>query len=256
MTAITMNTTTSVFNAYSRYYDLLYRDKNYAAEASYIQSLLSRHGIECGDLLEFGSGTGKHGRLLAEKGYTVHGIERSAEMVSQAVEKHGFTCQQGDIRTVQMERRYDAVLSLFHVVSYLTDNASVHAVFDRAAEHLASGGLFVFDFWYSPAVYAQKPEVRVKRMDDTEVEIVRIAEPKSHPNQNRVDVNYTIFARDLASGASHTLAETHDMRHFSLPEIDLLAEASGFSRIGGEEFLTAQTPSEATWGVCVILKKN
>lgn len=251
-----MTSTASVFNAYSRYYDLLYRDKDYAGEATYIQSLLSRHGITRGDLLELGSGTGKHGRLLAEKGYVVHGIERSAEMVAQAAAVPGFSCEQGDIRTVHKGRSYSAVLSLFHVVSYLTDNASVRAVFDRAAEHLAPGGLFIFDFWYSPAVYAQRPEVRVKRMADVQVEIVRIAEPTSHPNLNRVDVNYTIYARDLDSDAMQTLTETHEMRHFSLPEIDLLAEASGFSRISGEEFLTAQAPSEATWGVCVILQKN
>ena len=251
-----MTSTASVFNAYGRYYNLLYSDKDYASEASYIQSLLSRHGIARGDLLELGSGTGKHGRLLAEMGYAVHGIERSAEMVAQAAAVPGFSCQQGDIRSVQMGRGYDAVLSLFHVVSYLTDNASVRAVFDRAAEHLAPGGLFIFDFWYSPAVYAQKPEVRVKRMVDAQVEIVRIAEPKSHPNLNRIDVNYTIYARDLASDVMQTLAETHEMRHFSLPEIDLLAETSGFSRIGSEEFVTAQAPSEATWGVCAILQKN
>ena len=31
-----------VFDAYSRYYDLLYRDKDYAAEAEYVASLLRR----------------------------------------------------------------------------------------------------------------------------------------------------------------------------------------------------------------------
>jgi SAM-dependent methyltransferase len=246
----------SVFNAYSRYYDLLYRDKDYPGEAAYIASLLARHGIVRGDLLELGSGTGKHGRLLAKKGYVVHGIERSTEMVTQAEMVPGFTCEQGDIRLVQMKRTYSAVLSLFHVISYLTDNASLRAVFERAAEHLAPGGLFVFDFWYSPAVYAQRPAVRVKRMADSQLEIVRIAEPAIHSNLNRVDVNYTIYARDLVSEITQTLTETHEMRHFSLPELDLLAEASGFSRIGSEEFLTAQIPSEATWGVCVILQKN
>src|SRR5579883_3231722 len=34
-----------VFNAYAAYYDLLYRDKDYAGEAGYVRSLLSRHRI-------------------------------------------------------------------------------------------------------------------------------------------------------------------------------------------------------------------
>jgi SAM-dependent methyltransferase len=245
----------SVFSAYSRYYDLLYQDKDYAGEAAYIQSTLSRHGVVQGNLLEFGSGTGKHGRLLAQQGYQVHGIERSAEMVAQSTQGAGFTCQQGDICTTKLADRFDAVLSLFHVVSYQTSNRNLAAVFSRAAEHLRIGGLFVFDFWYSPAVYAQRPVVRVKRMADEQVEIIRIAEPSIYPNENRVDVNYTIFARDLTSNEVTTVTETHPMRHFSLPEIDLLAAANGFERVDAEEFLTGKPPDEDSWGVCVALKR-
>lgn len=244
-----------VFNAYSRYYDLLYRDKNYAAEVGYVRSLLSRYGVHSGDLLEFGSGTGKHGRLLAQQGYTVHGIERSSEMAAAAQLTSGFTCQRGDISAINMGRTYSAVLSLFHVISYQTSNRQLQAVFANAAAHLHSGGVFIFDFWYSPAVYAQKPTVRVKRMVDDQVEITRIAEPVIHVNENRVDVHYTIFSREPAAGAVNTLQEVHPMRHFSLPEIDLLADTHGFERIGAEEFCTGEAPNEDTWGVCVILKR-
>ena len=244
-----------VFNAYSHYYDLLYRDKDYIAEVDYITSLFERFGISGKRILEFGSGTGKHGRLFAKRGYEVIGIERSAEMVAQAESAPGFSCQQGDICTVQLGRTFNAVLSLFHVVSYQTTNGAVEAVFARAAEHLEVGGLFVFDVWYTPAVYAQKPEVRVKRMADHFIEVTRIAEPKLYPNQNRVDVNYTIFARDVSSSTFETINETHSMRHFSILELDLLAKMSGFEIVGTEEILTAKSPSEETWGVCFVLKK-
>jgi SAM-dependent methyltransferase len=244
-----------VFNAYSRYYDLLYRDKDYAGEAAYIQNILSRYGVSKGALLEFGSGTGKHGRLLAAHGYAVHGIERSAEMVGEAETVPGFTCQQGDIASATMCRHYDAVLALFHVISYQTSNAQLQSVFANAAVHLKPGGLFIFDFWYSPAVYAQKPVARIKRMADGEVEIIRIAEPVIHPNENRVDVNYTIYARDLGTGVAQTLQETHPMRHFTLPEIDILAGVNGFEVLATEEFLTGDNPGESTWGVCAILKR-
>lgn len=72
-----------VFDAYSSYYDLLYRDKDYAAEADYVAQLLRTYG-NAGDLLEFGSGTGRHGRLLSQRGYRVTGVERSAAMIARA----------------------------------------------------------------------------------------------------------------------------------------------------------------------------
>jgi len=244
------------FNVYSKYYDLLYRDKDYVGEATYMQRLLCRHGIVKGELLEFGSGTGKHGCLLADMGYRVHGVERSSEMVARALECPGFTCEQGDICTVQLGSTFDAVLSLFHVISYQTTNVDVLSVFARAEEHVKPGGLFVFDFWYSPAVYAQRPEVRVKRLADEDVDVTRIAEPVVYPNENRVDVNYTIYARDKVTGKIDVMQETHPMRHFSLLEIDLLCGLSGFERIGAEQFLTGKPVSENTWGACVILKKK
>jgi SAM-dependent methyltransferase len=247
--------TESVFNAYSRYYDLLYRDKDYAAEVDYIDRLLQRYGVTGSDLLEFGSGTGKHGRLLAQRGYRVTGIERSADMVAQAEQVDGFQCQVGDISTVQLGRTFDAVLSLFHVISYQVSNKAVQAVFARAAEHLTPGGLFIFDVWYSPAVYAQRPSVRVKRLEGEGLRVTRIAEPEIFPNENRVDVNYQIFAEEQASGEVEMVSESHPMRHFTLPELDLFAQMSGFERVGAEEFLTGNMPSEETWGVCLIFKK-
>jgi SAM-dependent methyltransferase len=245
-----------VFNAYSRYYDLLYSDKDYAGEATYIQNLLSRFGVSKGELLEFGSGTGKHAKLLVARGYTVHGIELSAEMVAKAETVPGFTCQQGDIACTTMCHRYDAVLSLFHVISYQTSDAQLQGVFSNAALHLKPDGLFIFDFWYTPAVYAQKPVVRIKRMNDGQMKITRIAEPVNHPNENRVDVNYTIYARDVSTGAAENMHETHSMRHFSLPEIRILARMHGFEVLTSEEFLTGGNPGESTWGVCVVLKKT
>jgi len=176
-------------------------------------------------------------------------------MVAQAETTGGFTCQQGDIREVTTGRTFDAVLSLFHVISYQVSNADVSAVFARAAEQLQPGGLFVFDVWYSPAVYAQRPEVRVKRLEEGDLKITRIAEPVIYPNENRVDVNYTIFAQDGASGESQTFTENHPMRHFSLPELDLLATNAGFERLCAEAFLTGEAPGEETWGVCLVLRR-
>lgn len=244
-----------LFDTYGRYYDLLYGDKDYAGEVDYIHRLLDRHGLGGREVLEFGSGTGRHGRLLGDRGYQVTGIERSAEMAGQAASTEGFVCQQGDIREIRLGRTFDAVLALFHVLSYQVTNADVQAAMMRAAEHLRPGGLFVFDVWYTPAVYTQKPEVRVKHLLGDGIEATRIAEPMLYHNENRVDVRYTLFIRDLDTGVSQTITETHAMRHFSLPELDLLASATGFERRGAEAFLTGESPSETTWGLCLILRK-
>src|SRR5688572_28924894 len=114
-----------VFHDYGLFYDLLYRDKDYAAEAEYIVRTLRVSDRHAHTLLEFGSGTGRHGSLLAQQGFDVLGVQRSESMRSMlnaaAFTNAGggtFSCLQGDLRTMELNRIFDAALALFHVVSY------------------------------------------------------------------------------------------------------------------------------------------
>ena len=42
-------------------------------------------------------------------------------------------------------------------------------------------------------------------MADENFEITRIAEPMVYPDQNRVDVNFTVFVRDLSTNEIQSL---------------------------------------------------
>jgi len=252
----------SVFADYAHYYDLLYRGKDYAKEAKYVAGLIRKFHPSTRSILELGSGTGIHASLLAEKGFSVHGIERSQEMLARSLaltEKmtpgHGqLTFAPGDIRDIRLNKNFDAVIALFHVISYQTTNEDVTAAFETARHHLKPGGIFIFDVWYGPAVLTERPEVRIKRMADDQTEITRLAEPLLHPNENRVDVHYHVFVRDLATQAVAELKETHAMRYFFKPEIDRIAADAGFQCIHAEEWLSGNVIGCDTWGVCFILK--
>lgn len=243
------------FANYSQYYDLLYADKNYHIETDYIESLLKKYSIESGSILELGSGTGKHANLLAEKNYIVTGIERSQDMIdkSQKSQSCKFVC--GDITSARLGCEFDAVISLFHVISYITSDDDLTSLFKNTNSHLRMNGLFLFDVWYTPSVLYNRPEVRVKRMSDDSTEITRIAEPSIYDNENLVEVNYTIFSENKNTGSITSFKECHPMRHFSTPEISLFARTFGFEMIISEEFLTGNAPSKETWGVCYVLKK-
>jgi SAM-dependent methyltransferase len=258
----------ALFSEYARYYDLLYKDKDYAAETEYIDGLIHRSCPDAKTILELGSGTGKHAFLLAQKGYRLQGVERSAEMLTQARalaqahNSHLAAAQQtppvfveGDIRTVRVAQNFDVTLSLFHVISYQTTNADLQQAFETARHHVKPGGLFIFDVWYGPAVLTQRPSVRVKRMTDDQIEVTRIAEPVLHPNENVVDVNYHVFIRNKATGTVNETHEKHEMRYLFTPEINLLLDQSGFSLLHQEEWLTSRPPGCDTWGVCFVARR-
>ena len=251
----------SVFSSYARYYDLLYKDKDYAAEAAYIHQLIGTFAPGTKTILELGCGTGIHASILAAHGYHIHGIDRSEEMLESAARRAAqldkdisqrLAFSSGDIRTARVGTTFDAVISLFHVISYQTSLEELKAAFSTARAHLEPGGIFIFDFWYGPAVVSQKPAVRVKRLEDDTIEATRIAEPAMRPAENIVDVNYQVFIRTKADGKIEELSESHRMRYLFDPEIDALLAQQGMKLLDRAEWMSGRQPGPDTWGVCCV----
>ena len=86
--------------------------------------------------------------------------------------------------------------------------------------------------------------------------MTRLAEPVVHDQINVVDVNYSVFVQELASGQTREIKETHRMRYLFLPEIDRLLGSNGFERAHTEEWLSRKAPSLDSWGVCVVARKR
>ena len=253
-----------VFDTYARYYDLLYRDKDYAAEAEYITSHIHRHAPQAKSILELGCGTGAHAEHLARMGYSVHGVDMSAEMIARAEARKAalpaemaarISFSLGDARTVRMQQIYDVVISLFHVMSYQTSNADLNATYETAAMHLSPGGLFLFDYWYGPAVLIQKPEVRVRRLEDNKIKVTRIAEPVIYVNDNVVDVNYTVFIEVKETGQVEQIKETHRMRYFFLPELKFYGTGK-FKEIISNAWMTNNVLNVDIWSGFQLLVRE
>lgn len=247
-----------VFQHYARYYDLLYQDKDYPAEIAYITDKITRYQPAAKTILDLGCGTGKHACLLAEKGYDVVGIDFSESMIVLAKDRKNqqqsnSQCpvfQQGDIRHLNLNKQFDVVISLFHVFSYLTANEDLTQGFQTVSRHLKPDGLLLFDFWYGPAVLAQLPEIRTKKLADDIIEVQRHARPEIHINDNIVDVNYDLSIRERSTGKIDTIREQHRMRYLFLPEVRHYLQNADLQYLFAEEWLTCCTPSVQTWGVC------
>ncbi len=248
---------------YAQYYDLIYQDKDYVGEVNYILSLLSQVQPELESILELGCGTGKHAIILSEKGYQVDGIDLSPEMIAIANEQlrknsqyidSNIKFKQGDLRTIQIEKKYDTVISLFHVMSYQTSNEDLSAAFATAKAHLKPGGIFLFDCWYGPGVLSDRPTTRIKRLENKQVSMLRIAEPVLLPNENLVDVNYEIIITDKNDLTSNHFHELHRMRYLFQPEVKLLLEKHNFELLQCNEWITNAMPGFSSWEVYFLAK--
>jgi SAM-dependent methyltransferase len=248
----------SNFNNYAKYYDLLYKDKDYKAESDYVYACLKKINPAIKSILELGSGSGNHAKHLTKSKLSITGIERSVIMVKESLNKkiQNFNPVVGDITHFELHQTFDAAISLFHVISYLTDNESLLSCFKSVHHHLNPNGLFLFDIWFTPAVYSQKPDTRIKRFGNETISVLRIAESMIDIIENVVNVNFEVLIEEKETGKIEVVKEVHPMRHFSIPELGLLASLTGFKVIHTEEYLTKHVPSDTTWGVCVILQKK
>ena len=250
----------TVFGDYARYYDLLYRDKDYAAEAASCAAWSPRT-----QPVAVGFGTGVRRRAARKApgrlGLWVHGVDRSEEMVKVARKRRALLAatvaenlafSHGDMRFVDSGGGLRRGHRPFSRRQLSDTSQDFMATFPAATGHLRPGGVFLFDCWYGPAVLAEPPETRVKRLENEAIRVTRIAEPKLYPNDNCVDVNYHVFITDKSSGAVEEVRETHRMRYLFRPEVDLFAHIAGLEIIETGEWITSAEPGFATWGVYFV----
>ena len=223
-----------VFQDYAYYYNAFYQDKDYRMETQQVDILLKRYGNNIKKIINFGCGTGKHDIELSRMGYQCTGIDMSSMMIEIAkqnaenLKEHNINFSVADIRTYKERNQYDAVISLFHVMSYQTDNNDILSAFQSARNALNIGGIFIFDVWYGPGVLSDKPIVRVKEVEDNNYRLIRIAKPVMDDKRNVVDVCYEVLAIDKKTNETKTIEEVHHMRYFFRPELEFYLRESGF----------------------------
>ena len=240
----------SAFGGSARYYDLFYGDKDTAAECAFVRGVIERHAPSVQSVLDLGCGSARHAAEFAKAGLSVTGIDRSDGMIAQARTRvrhlssevrDRIVLSTGDVTTYQATRTYDAVVSLFHVIDYQTTDEALAGIFHTARRAPGEGGVFLFDFWYGPAVQAQQPERREKHFENGEVSLKRLAEPALHADRHIVDVHYTLTVRDRKTGA------VENIRYLFLPEIERFAVEAGLTIVEHGAWLSGQPLSERTW---------
>lgn len=250
-----------VFQDYAYYYNAFYRDKDYAAESRQVDTLLKRYGRDIRKIINYGCGTGRHDIELLKLGYECTGIDMSLLMIEIAKKN----CENvggrvngdfsvADIRTYESKAQYDAVISLFHVMSYQNSNDDIVAAFRSARKALKDGGLFLFDCWYGSGVLSDPPVVRVKEVEDDTYKLVRIARPVMHDRADVVDVCYEVLVTEKETGLTKTISETHHMRYFFRPELEYYLKEAGFELIDNLDCATLGETGYGSWTSYFVTK--
>jgi SAM-dependent methyltransferase len=247
----------AVFGAdYATAYDALYHDKDYEAECDLVERVFEVYGQgPVRRVLDLGCGTAGHAAPLAARGYQVVGVDRSPHMLELArARTSSARFELGDLTSLELGETFDAVLMMFAVLSYQVSNADAQAALASARRHLRRGGLFFADLWYGPAVLRQRPAERVKVIEASGVQLIRVASGELDPRRDVCTVRYHVWR--IADGrVVAEVREQHRMRYFFPLELELLLGAAGFEllRLGGFPDVEAE-PDERTWSVTIVAR--
>ncbi|MDX2162645.1 MAG: class I SAM-dependent methyltransferase [bacterium] len=248
--------------AYSGAFDTLYQDKDYNAEVELLETAFQQHSDHpIKTVLDLGCGTGNHAIRLARRGYRVLGVDRSDQMLAAAWVKAGslpplteINFFHGDLRTVRLEQRFDAVVMLFGVLGYQTQNEDVAAAFASARAHLNPGGLLAFDVWYGPAVLEQRPSDRLKDLRFGDTRLIRLGSASLDTLNQTCRVEYRIWRLEGAQLAGET-HEVHTVRYFFAQELRYFLSQAGFELVRLTGFPNIEhAPDESTWNVIGVAR--
>ena len=238
---------------YSKIYNQIYKKKNYIKETNYIVALLKKNKILKKNILEFGLGTGNHAKYLIKKNYNVVGVEKSSDMLRFAKTIPKLKCILGDIRNIRLNKKFDAILSLFHVINYMLTNSDINNFFKTANVHLENNGLLVFDTWNDKAVkIGQLFENKFFKINHYDIE--KISCSKNKIKKKIITINFKFVVKKKGKIINNFL-EKHTIRYFSFKEICYFANKNNFKLIHNYNMLTFSKPLKNDKNSCYVFRK-
>lgn len=242
---------------YAEYYDLFNTGKDYSKECDFLEEVFKKYSKnKIKDILDLGCGTGLHDIQLALDGYSVDGLDLSKEMIkiANSRKKSGTAFFVGDMANFDLNKKYDACISMFSAVGYLTDNKQISSCIKCVKKHLKPKGIFVLDCWNGLGVLRELPSSRVKEIKAGNLIIKRTSYPKLESvNQ----VCYVKFKVDIFENnlLKDSYEENHKVRFFFPQELKKYLEDEGFEVLEiCPSYELNGNVDEKTWNMVVVSK--
>lgn len=227
---------------------------------SYLRELLARHPAPGRRALDLACGTGTLALLLADDGWEVTGVDRSAAMLAQAEAKLAGAAAASRVRLVRADMAhlegavpagaFDLATCTYDSLNYMLDEADLAACFRGAAAALAPGGLYVADMntrhflefdWGACAISEQTRYLQIERSS-------------FDPATGTSTMLLTGFIGDDKSGYER-FDELHIERAYPPELITALAQAAGLHIEAIYDSFTTSPPGPRTQRIFWVARK-
>ena len=142
----------------TRYYHILYGNRDYTEADGFIQNLFAHGYLQAGQkVLDLACGKGRHSIAMQHLGANVLGLDLSANSIAEASKatKEDLRFGVHDMREPMPEADFDVVVNLFTSFGYFAHTDENWKVMKNVLDCLKPGGTFILDFLNVKRVLAE-----------------------------------------------------------------------------------------------------
>lgn len=222
----------NMYKRFSDFYDQLVFDIDYNKYSNNIIEILSKNGIQNGQLLEIACGTGNLTEQLAKnEDFNILAFDYSSEMLNHAFTKlidfENVNIVLQDMYKFNYELyEFDAVITLLDVINYITKKEKLEELFTNIYKSLKKDGVFIFDLnsrYKLLEVLGNNHYIYEK--DDI------FYTWENQLEDNLIYFNLNFFIKDAKNNSYERFTEEQVERYYSIEEIIEILENTGFSQI-------------------------
>jgi SAM-dependent methyltransferase len=253
---------TMEINLFYRVYDLLYQDKDYAAEVLLVKQIAEQElGNKPRGILEIGCGTGNHTVQLAASKTPLIAIDTDPHMVKLCQKKFAsLPYPHVQIKHTSVEnltqKNFDLVISLFNVVTYIDSFSALISFFKAIYHALINDGVFMFDAWNGIAAIREPPGEKHFHIETPDHAISAHLSSQTDFFRQRVTLTYEIQLQDLHSGVSENDSYSFGQSLWTPNQLFDALKIAGFSNYRVCALFAPEViATEHHWKVMFICKK-
>jgi ubiquinone/menaquinone biosynthesis C-methylase UbiE len=163
-----------MYKQFAKYYDSIYKWKDYKAESEKIVALIKEFKTSRGkEMLDVACGTGSHIQYL-KRYFNITGVDLDKDMLGIARKKFpDVKFIRGDMRNFKLNKQFDVIVCLFSAIGHLRTYANLGKTIKNFAKHLKQGGVMIVEPFVSEeqfmegflhADYVREPDLKLVRM--------------------------------------------------------------------------------------------
>lgn len=217
-----------IYKEYASVYDRAGHYEFSLAMIEYLDKILDRHEAIGQTMLDLACGTGTMALAMAQRGWTVVGVDGSQDMLREARRKADdadvqVTWEHQDMRELSIEQPVALATCFYDSLNYILESDDLARVFHRVYRALQPGGLFIFDMNTIYALRELWDDCAHVREGEN---IVRIVDTSYDRLRQRTSIKLICFVRE--GELYRKLSEVHQEQAYPREHVSTLLHDAGF----------------------------